>query len=609
VTTFGCAAYVNGVRLADTDDEYLASAPTALEGLRVTWGRDNVNDQPEPGSCAFTVRDRDPDADLLALVHAGDLIDVYCETAGGSAPVDVAVEGGFEQTPPAGRVAVTNATAGQSSVHVYDGARSLLFTGRSTLPAGSFLIIPPAPWAAAATGWDAAVPPVTAGDTWTVRLRARAGDVLTPLTVKYRLTTLATPVKPGAPYRYVLPEQSAAVPAGAWTVLELARAMTAADAGRWVGMYVSVEAPTWTGTAGTWAAAAGTWGDRWPAVYLDRLEVIAPPQSLERRAVFRGRITDLALEAAAAGSAMTVTAADLTADLANDLVSDQPWPESTLGDRGAAIQARTRTAPLVVIDPRPAALMVTWRDVDASGFYLWLEDTWARDALAHLTQNPGTGLITIAGDNPNTAAGVVLNSCDVLRDAIRFGQDTGDAITIADVAWNEQTTEGGLPAAPLERHEVSQDDAGLARYGPRRASITTQLSRQADALGVVSHVLARAHSVQWHATGVTWDFDVSQEWDDGLRAAALTLLDGTSRIGCPLTITDLPAWVPESPALSAYVDGGQYTFAGGRWLLELNITSAAGAGQSIIWNAAAPGWRWRDFDPTISWAALWGVGS
>jgi hypothetical protein len=130
----------------------------------------------------------------------------------------------------------------------------------------------------------------------------------------------------------------------------------------------------------------------------------------------------------------------------------------------------------------------------ARGFYLWLEDTWARESLAHLTQDPGTGVITITGDNPNTAAGVVLNACDVLRDGVSFEQDTGDVITVVDVGWSEQALDdAGLPA-PLERHEVSQDDAGVARYGPRRASLTTQLSRQPDAIGIGAHVLARAHT-------------------------------------------------------------------------------------------------------------------
>jgi hypothetical protein len=147
VTAFGCVAYVNGVRLADTELDYAASAPTVLEGLRVTWGRGTVNDQPESGTCGFTVRDRDGDADLLSLVSAGDLVDVYCETSEPApAPRDVAVEGGFEQTPPAGRIAAAAAVVTQTSRYVYEGGRALLYSVRSTQPAGSYLVIPPAPW-------------------------------------------------------------------------------------------------------------------------------------------------------------------------------------------------------------------------------------------------------------------------------------------------------------------------------------------------------------------------------------------------------------------------------------------------------------------------------
>ncbi|WP_428639698.1 hypothetical protein [Schaalia sp.] len=72
------------------------------------------------------------------------------------------------------------------------------------------------------------------------------------------------------------------------------------------------------------------------------------------------------------------------------------------------------------------------------------------------------------------------------------------------------------------------------------------------------------------------------------EAAALTCLDSASRIGAPITLTGVANWVPGSPNIPAYLDGGNYTFQHGRWILGLQLTRAAVPGDSIPWKALPP---------------------
>jgi hypothetical protein len=200
------------------------------------------------------------------------------------------------------------------------------------------------------------------------------------------------------------------------------------------------------------------------------------------------------------------------------------------------------------------------------------------------------------------AGGTVLTACDVLRDPVTFEQDVSDITTRAAVSWLEQVLDDkGQPATA--EHSVTVIDADLeTTYGTRRIGVTTQVTTSAAAMDVANRLMARLTVGGWRATGFVVDDVLVND-----VAVLLSFLDGTSRIGLPVRVTDMPDWSPAGAALSTYLEGGTYHYDDGRWVLDLNVSSARGQGQSVTWAELDPTWRWIDVDPALTWAGVYGV--
>ena len=341
--------------------------------------------------------------------------------------------------------------------------------------------------------------------------------------------------------------------------------------------------------------------------------------------MFSERVTNL--EAAkwddgTGGPLLKVTAADFVADLDNRDVGDEPWAVEAMGDRFNRILELAGMPVTADIDPSVYGIPVSWRDVDnqattgllqdlattvdavmwsavhqTTGAYLRVEDPSGRVSLYRLELVDGVVTVVQVSEG-----GTVLSACDVLRDPIEFVQDVSDITTRAAVSWLEQTVdEQGQPGTT--EHTVTVIDADLeAQYGTRRISVTTELQAQADAVDVANRLMARLTESGWRASGFTVD-------DDDLDQAAvlLALLDGTSRIGLPVRVTDLPPWSPAGPELPVYLEGGRYQFDDGRWVLDLDVSSARGQGQSVTWAELDPTWTWDQVDPELTWSGVYGV--
>jgi hypothetical protein len=92
-----------------------------------------------------------------------------------------------------------------------------------------------------------------------------------------------------------------------------------------------------------------------------------------------------------------------------------------------------------------------------------------------------------------------------------------------------------------------------------------------------------------------------------VQATAADLLDGTTRIGLPLTLVDLPEWSPSNGTLPLYVEGGTYDFTGGRWVFSLVVSNVYGSGASAAWDDLPDTWRWDDFGPDVTWNDIYGA--
>lgn len=151
--------------------------------------------------------------------------------------------------------------------------------------------------------------------------------------------------------------------------------------------------------------------------------------------------------------------------------------------------------------------------------------------------------------------------------------------------------------------------------GTRRIAVSTQLATQADASTLAANILGRTSSPGWRISGLTWDALVSDAMSSDQLTRMMTLLDGTTRNGAAVLVTNLPAWSPVEgrTQVPLFVEGGTYTSHGGAWQLDMTTSAPVGAGQSAKWEdmPSTPhpvtAWRWQDFDPGIRWVDLSGT--
>ena len=320
----------------------------------------------------------------------------------------------------------------------------------------------------------------------------------------------------------------------------------------------------------------------------------------ERRVVFGGRVTDVdvAWDDAGGGAVLTLIAVDLMGDLANRFVGAEPWVMETLAQRASRIVAAVAPGTPLTVDGRPGALQVSRMDVDrqaADGLLndlatsgtaaIWvltdtagkakirIEDTSAREGLWVLVK----GADGLWRPGPSANAGRQLDAAAVVRDAVKWVRATSDLVTRVTVRWLDQSTSPDT----TERSVGLVDTVPEKTYGARGLSVGTVLANATDATNIANTLMAAlSESAAWRASGVRWDLDAAEPTDDG-RLLALDLLDNLTRFGLAITIAPLPAWVPAGAEAGMYIDGGVYSFEGGRWVMDLATTSAAPGGESL----------------------------
>jgi hypothetical protein len=385
--------------------------------------------------------------------------------------------------------------------------------------------------------------------------------------------------------------------------------------------------------AGTWPEHPEPW-ERYALAYLSGFQAWTPGDIVRRVTVFSGTVTDALVTPADEYGALNVngTATDVSSELANDYIGDEPWLKESVASRVARIVSLSNSGVPVRIDPALQAVNVSWRDVDAqpvmgllqdlaqttggvlwpvnhltTGAYLWMEDVRDRAAVRELELSGDTIVIVSTSDRPV----YVMTACDILLDPITLASTVKDVLTSVSVSWLEQTLdEDGLPA-PTERTVTSRDAPAMDAYGLRSMSVSTELTSATDATEIADRHLARSRAADWRVSGYTLDTGILDETvsvaDADRMAALMALLDATSRVGLPLSVTELPAWLPDTVA-GVYVEGGSYDYSDGYWRLALNISPGTAAGQSVTWEQLDATWQWNQFDAAVSFVDLYGVG-
>jgi len=608
----------------------------ASSGLGITWGRSNTIDQPASSSCTFSVVDVPGGIGVLDAVRIGARVDVYADaTISGGAGEPVFTDPSFSTEL---RASVKNATATRTQLRADDPGGWSAAVAAVDSGALATVNFPPGPLQIDGTNpaaW-ASLRTTKPGETWKITIRVYVpsgvamkvrpvlydGPYATAATVGTTTTTVATH--------------------DAWTTATLSFAPGAGS--WWVGFQVELSGGLTWGTLGdafTWQSIGPdfSWGDLGTA-YVDTVSVVPPAGGTGSTVqVFSGRITDLEgfYDDAWDAPMMSVTASDFLADLGNRYIGDVPWSVESVAVRVAHILAlaaipgenpvaidiaSTLTAiPITAmdVDSRAAAGLLTdiAQSVDgvlwsathpAIGPYMRLEDPAQRLTLYTFALNGG--VIVIVPDDFSNAENPPppLSACDILRDPVSFIMSVADIATRVDATYQEQP----VPPATdtTERHVKLVKSTLETQYGTRAVSIQTELTTAADTNRVAEQLVARLNGA-WRVEGLVFaDADVTTP-DATAARSLMTLLNGVTRGGQALLLTDLDSWSPVGDTAPVYLEGGSYTFIDGGWSLSLSVSRGSGFGQTAKWDDMPndSAWKWDAFDPSLTWESIRGVAA
>lgn len=643
-----CTLWLNGSRFADGQPGEPDDAPVALTGLVVTWGRASTIDQPSAATCAFSVLDapggqrfNDAGLQIGARIMVRADATIYPDPTR-SIVVDPSFESAATGSVPS--VLSTNVAAGRpvvSTTRAHTGTKSARIDPADASRSVR-VILPPAPLSAAhdASAWDA-VPKTTAGQSWSVGLSVWLGAWL-----GFVPTATVRPAyfdRPWGPARAVSgPSVAKGAPdANGWTVFA---GTVTPPADVWIGVCLDLypTGPRWDDVAPavSWdsLAASPVW-DSLAVVYVDDVTVLAPATGAARAGcVFNGRLTDLQAryDTDAGATIVDAIAQDDTAELANRYTGSLPaWPAESLATRMGRIVAGSGQSIGYTIDPSAQAYQVSYRantesapalslarDLAASvagalwcatslstGPYLYLEDMNSRPAMLVLVKQGS--VIVIAPPTVAPRGAVTVDACSVLLDPVQWEQTTADIATRTVVSYQDQTD----PVNPKAMTVSSVDAVAEQTYGRLRLQLDTELTAKTDAQYISDALLARVTASSmtlWRVAGLTWRAELDEPLTPAQLSAVMQILDGATRLGLPILLTNLPSWSPvpaKTTVAPLYLEGGRMSNTDGRWQLELVTSNAAAMGAGAVkWDQLDASWQWDQFDPSVTWNELNGVG-
>lgn len=532
-------------------------------------------------------------------------------------------------------ISITGATDNGRLAAWITGTQDATWSGRIVFPPDPFV-----PEGTSPDAWDN-IPKMYPGQTWNVE-----ATVWVPPGASVQLATSAYTGPHKSEYLAVAVAQTPIVGEWGWQTvtgtITLPPTLNDPD-GYWMTLGIDVDGfASWDDVLGAWDDL-GSWSwDDYGRIGIADLAVYDPEAARRESLVWAGTIqtvswTGLGTTAVAAA----ISASDPGADLANDTISDTPWPQQTLETRVNRINTLARLDLDINIDVGIRGVLLAYRDVDSEaalsllqdmaksaggvlwiathatrGAYLWFEDLAARASAWQLVVNPTTGVVTISGHSAD-ASHIIISGDDIVFDQITVTQDPSQVTTTVDVTWESEVppTQAG-DQTTTESHTVTvTDDTAVAKYGLHNQQIETELTSEAAAIARGQQALALARDSDFLLSGVTVDTlmlecDVPEQPVLERLNNMLDLLDGTRRLGAAVLLADLPAWVPTDVDHAVYVEGGQYRLENSRWVLDLTVTPSGAAAHTVTWDELAPsGITWDQMDPSITWDDLAGVGA
>lgn len=619
------SVWADGTQLNDNSFDF---PYVLLDDLSVSWGRKTTLDQPAVGTCTFSLLS-DGQA-FLSRIHIGSDILVRADAI---IYPDEAVSPVLRQLvwlPEDSR----NQNVSGPAVRPVDASKGVV------MMFGPAALAEPGP--TGSTAWDSQ-PMTVVGQTLTYKATITLPALFNgwdgwKATVQ---PVLYTAPHAGNWYAAANPtEVLSTTTTGAYTFT----GTVTPPGGFWLGLRVVFfpTGPSWSQlNTFAWQDQGTRSWDSLAVMALTDVGIIDPATGVGRAAsVFTGRVTDI--QAAWDGGSNRVIAKvicrDERGEIANRDIGGEPWPAESIALRFDRIMdAAELTGFQYELSPSAMTPIVTWMDVDRQqalslldelavsadavlwsasslvfGPYLYLESMNDRAPLLTLEEGID-GLVRIVSNfDPLEAGAVELDACNLSLNGVWWISSVADYSTRVIVRWLEQVVDPETSEIkPTDRSVELRNEDDEALYGVYRDSIGTKLTTEAAANSLASSLLGRLNQRTWRLDGLEWDTAVAGGMTSYDLDVFMTILDGSSRLGLPMVMTNLPDWtpIPMGQTVPYYLEGGTFRSRNGAWSLDLDVSSGVAAGNAAIaWNELpSSDWSWDMWDEAVTWASLAGV--
>lgn len=235
----------------------------------------------------------------------------------------------------------------------------------------------------------------------------------------------------------------------------------------------------------------------------------------------------------------------------------------------------------VDVDARPAldminqaatsAALTAWPVISDGGDWgIFLEDADTRPAISYITLD-AAGTV---GTEKVTTNCLIVDGSQIPLEGVTITKDGEVAATQCEVSYPIEKTD---PQTGQISYETAKTLTG--ELGPAGIKIETWLKNEADATETGQRWLRRVERGDWKISGIT--INTARLKGD---TSAGQLIDVLYRIGQQIVIYSMPAWIPGAHSIERFcIEGGTLTANKNGWIIDLNVTRPGGAGYAIKW--------------------------
>lgn len=246
-------------------------------------------------------------------------------------------------------------------------------------------------------------------------------------------------------------------------------------------------------------------------------------------------------------------------------------PQSHINPVLESIDVDARPALDLINQAATSAALTAWPVVSQGGDWgIFLEDADTRPAISYITLD-AAGQVSTEKAYTNC---LIVDGSQIPLEGVQITKDGEVSATQCEVAYPIEKTDP-------ENGQISYETAKTLTgdIGPAGLNIETWLKNLEDATETGYRWLRRVTRGDWKISGVK--INTARLSGD---TSAGQLIDILYRIGQQLVIYSMPAWIPGARSIERFcIEGGTLTAHKTGWIIDLNLTRPGGAGYALKW--------------------------